>query len=161
MTDSISNSDDVIDSRNVIARIEELEGDRQGLVDELDEATECVKFHHNGELDEAGDYPEHIEWHRCREALSEWDAGDDAEELRKLKAFAGEAAGYAADWRHGAMLVHDSHFQKYAEEEAEAMGLINTNASWPYTCIGWEKAATELQQDYTSVDFDGETYWTR
>ena len=32
---------------------------------------------------------------------------------------------------------------------------------WPYSCIDWEQAAEELQQDYMSVEFDGVTYWMR
>ena len=37
---------------------------------------------------------------------------------------------------------------------------INFNA-WPYRCIDWQQVADELRQDYTSVSFDGITYWVR
>jgi len=75
-----------------------------------------------------------------------------------LQALEAEAEGYS-DWRHGAQLIADSYFEKYAQELAEELGQVSD--SWPFSCIDWEKAADELKQDYTSVDFDGVTYWVR
>lgn len=114
----ITNAEDIIDSRDVIARIEYLE--------DLEERDE-----------------------------------DETAELTALKALADEASGYAADWRHGEALIRDSYFEEYAQQLADDIGAIPRDASWPMTCIDWEQAARELQQDYTSVDFDGVTYWIR
>jgi len=132
MTREISNMDDVIDSRDVIARIEELEAERETLCD--DDA-------------QPG-------------AVSEWDESPEAEELAALKALQSEAEGYA-DWAYGETLVRDSYFEEYAQQLAEDCGMMRDSDSWPYTCIDWERAARELQQDYTSVDFAGVTYWVR
>lgn len=115
----VSNTDDVIDSRDVIARIEYLEGD----VDALD--------------------------------------ADQLHELAALRELAEQAAEYAADWKYGETLIRDSYFQEYAEQLAEDIGAIDSSATWPNNCIDWERAARELQMDYTSVDFDGVTYWVR
>jgi hypothetical protein len=115
---SISNNDDVIDSRDVIERIEELEN--QDTVDD-----------------------------------------DDYDELTVLRALAAEASGYASDWQYGETLIRDSYFREYAEQLAEECDLIPEGAHWPMSCIDWEAAADELQMDYTSVDFDGVTYWIR
>ena len=38
----------------------------------------------------------------------------------------------------------------FAQSTAEDLGLINEEASWPYTCIDWEHAARELMYDYWS-----------
>lgn len=65
------------------------------------------------------------------------------------------------DWDYGATLIRDSYFTTYAQQFAEDIGAINSDASWPATCIDWDEAARELQMDYTSVDFAGETYWVR
>lgn len=134
MSRVISNSDDVIDSREVIARIEELESERDN-----------IKY---APVDDDAI------------TLKEWDESDSAEELKALLALQGEADG-SADWRHGETLIRDSYFEDYARELAEDCGMIKDDASWPYTCIDWERAAHELQQDYTSVDYDGVTYWIR
>ena len=123
MIDSISNAQDTIDSRDIIARIEELESVIEGA---------------------AGDALE-----------------DEHEELAALKALADQASGYVADWEYGEVLIRDSYFQEYAEQLAEDIGAINRNASWPNNCIDWERAACELQADYTAVEFDGVTYWVR
>jgi hypothetical protein len=113
--------DDVIDSRDVIERIEELE------------AMET-------------DSPEALE---------------TMDELNALRALAEEASGYAADWKYGEQLIRDSYFKDFAQELAEDIGAINKDATWPNTCIDWDQAARELQQDYTSVTFDGIDYWIR
>lgn len=138
MTD-ISNTDDIIDSRDVIARIDEL---RETLADRHEEESGGEA---SGEL----------------EAFLANDDSEEARELRALEALADEASGYADDWRHGAALVRDSYFRDYAMELAEDLDLIPRDAKWPATCIDWDQAARELQMEYTSVDFDGVTYWIR
>ena len=129
---TISNMDDVIDSRDIIERIAELEEEREALDD-----------------------GEHAE------ALAEWDEGDEGQELRALKALAEEAEDYSPDWKYGEALIRDSYFREYAEQLAEDIGAVDRNASWPCNCIDWDEAARQLKQDYTSVDFDGVEYWVR
>ena len=156
MTRTISNFDDVIDSRDVIARIEELEGERDSLVMGCEayvggmhgRGDECPECNGNGDRNAT---PE--EW---AESFP-----DDAEELATLKALAEEAEGYAPDWTHGETLIRDSYFVEYAQELAEDIGAINHEASWPNTCIDWDQAARELRMDYTAVEFGDITYWIR
>lgn len=58
--------------------------------------------------------------------------------------------------------IKDSYFEEFARDEAENIGAFNAREnSWPYSCIDWEKAAEELQTDYSSVEFDGLTYYYR
>lgn len=128
----ISNSQDIIDSRDVIARIEHLESERENALE--------------------AEIPQTAE---------EWDGSDEGQELAALKTLAEEAAGYAADWQHGEALIRDSYFEDYARETAEYIGAIPDDAQWPCNCIDWPRAARELQQDYTQVDFDGVAYWIR
>jgi hypothetical protein len=127
MSHTPTNADDIIDSRDVIARIAELESDREA-------------------------YEDVVPWAEAHP--------DDAEELAALEALAAEGEG-CADWRHGQALIRDDYFETYAQQLAEYCGMIQDNAAWPYTCIDWERAASELQHDYTSIDFDGVTYWVR
>ena len=115
-TTEITNSEDVIDSREIIDRIAYLEDSEDA---------------------------------------------DEIEERAALVALAEQAEGYAPDWQYGRTLIRDSYFKDYAMELAEDIGAIDSNASWPNTCIDWDQAARELQMDYTSVEFAGVTYWVR
>jgi len=144
-THTISNADDVIDSRDVIARIEELESE---LTDAFEGET----------LEDRGTFKEWLEEISGDNAHTLQDA---ANELLPLLALAEEAEGYAADWRHGETLIRDSYFERYAMELADECGMMNKSDSWPYTCIDWERAARELQYDYTSVEFGDVMYWIR
>lgn len=125
MAGPVDNTQDVLDSRDIIDRIVELQTAK-------DNAAELGE-----EFDD-----------------------DDNTELDVLNALAAEASDYAADWEHGETLIRDSYFERYAQELADDIGALKPT-QWPYTCIDWANAALELQQDYTSVDFDGVTYWVR
>ena len=126
-TDEITNSQDVIDSRDVIARIEELESEMEDL-----EGQE----------------------------LENWKE-DYQDELDSLKALAEEAEG-SPDWEYGETLIRDSYFTEYAEELCKDIGEIPKELPWYIANhIDWDGVASELKQDYMSVDFDGVEYWIR
>lgn len=151
MANAISNMDDTIDSRDIIERIEELQGEREDLVSTLESAS--------GEVSEDGIASDAEA--EAREALDDFDNSEEGEELRALLALQEEAEGCIPDWTYGAQLIRDSYFEDYAQELAEDCGDFDNSARWPYNCIDWKKAARELQYDYTAVDFDGVTYWVR
>lgn len=127
MTDT-TNTADVLDTRNLIARFEELETMRD---------------------DEDATFDD-----------------DDKQEMEGLAKLLNSMKGYGGDkqWRgdwYPIKLVRDDHFEEFAQEEAESLDLIKSDSRWPYTCIDWKQAAKELQQDYSSVEYDGITYWYR
>lgn len=134
----IDNTEDVIDSRDVIARIEELRASWA-------EATG----------DDPDDYAS-LSTDDLRAGLSD----DEAEELTALQELASEGETLS-DWVHGETLIRDSYFTEYAQELAEDIGAIGSGNQWPLYCIDWERAARELQMDYTPIEFDGVTYWAR
>jgi len=64
--------------------------------------------------------------------------------------------------QHGVTLIPDYLFTDYARELAEDIyGRELGQAVWPFTCIDWDHAASELMHDYSVVDFDGTTYHYR
>ena len=88
----------------------------------------------------------------------------EEEELGKLSEFRKEMKDRFSDWDDGMTLIRDSYFNgDFAEDEAVDMGLVDRNNlnNWPLTQIDWDEAAEDLKQDYTSINFDGETYWVR
>jgi hypothetical protein len=167
---TISNTEDIIDSRDVIERLTELRDELQPLVDAIGEATkprarskaiEALEGWlglNKGTMDSAAAESFSV----SVESLEEWQ-GDaaDAEELLALLKLETEASG-CSDWEYGATLIRRSYFRDYAEQLAEDIGDYDSReARWPYTCIDWDKAASELEQDYSEVDFDGEAYLIR
>ena len=150
---TISNRDDIIDSRDVIARIDELTSDLETQHDEAVEAS--------AQTEDEVDDKEIVTLDFENWLTEQIDDDDDATELIALRALQDDAEGYSPDWRNGATLIRDSYFEDYARELADDIGAINADATWPNSCIDWEKAADELKQDYTSVEYDGVTYWVR
>ena len=148
--------DDIIYSRDVIKRIEELEDDLEDLKRAVEDAKENVRSWEGDE--ECADELEAAETDlkEAEAALEEWDDKDEYEALKEL-----ENGFYGYCWGYGGMLVLDSHFEDYARELAEeTCGIKNLN-QWPFSCIDWEEAANELKHDYMSADADGYTYWMR
>jgi len=66
-----------------------------------------------------------------------------------------------SEWEFGAFLISEDDFENYAREFASDIGAITGDEAWPATCIDWEKAASELQMDYSGVSFLGYDYLTR
>lgn len=124
----MDNTQDIIDSRDVIERLGDLAGQWQRSQNDPDE-----------------------------DILTE-DEREELEALTKLD----EQGESVEDWAFGVTLIRDSYFTEYAKELADDIGAIEgADMRWPNYCIDWEWAAKELQMDYTSVDFDGVTYWVR
>jgi len=160
MAREIDNTQDILDTRDVIARFEELESRRTDLADAAGEAeaedcaadcagrivraAECTC----GKADKFAD---------AESALSDWDE-ENAEELKNLRDFIDEGND---EWKHGETLVRESYFKTYAQELAEDIGALEKCDAWPATCIDWEHATRELQFDYSGADFGDVTYYYR
>ncbi|WP_429498799.1 hypothetical protein ACQUFY_05740 [Robbsia andropogonis] len=206
---SIDNTEVIIDSRDVIARIEELETEVQDFFvvgynmpgympdmepteyDDADDAIEALRSYLQERLDEleddvdrenAGFTAEQVEELRAALDAAPDDNGeiaftvcgyaywvvrharqfvqDERDELATLKALAEQAEGYG-DWEHGETLIRESYFETYAQELAEDIGAVQPDMKWPYTCIDWEQAASDLKVDYMEVDIDGVAYLMR
>lgn len=143
---TLSNYDDIIDGREILERIEELESEA-GACPMCDGSgrnisAACVICEGSGEVPNLDE--------------------NEQTELKTLQAFAEEVDSVGGDsCRDGATLIRDSYFEFYAQELAEDIGAIDHDATWPNNCIDWEYAARELQYDYSTVDFDGVNYWVR
>lgn len=168
--------DDIIDSRDIESRIDELEA----LKEAVDEAKEAVDERRAELVEQFGGEEETDlrprEWaDLCdtdeelialikahaeaeQELIDEMDGDDELEQLQEVRT---EVDGYSREWRSGVTLINDDYFERYAEQLADDLGLISNTAQWPATCIDWKRAAEELKSDYSSVDIGSETYWYR
>lgn len=91
------------------------------------------------------------------EVLEDEDRTYSDEVLRALE----EVESYCPDFRYGEALIRESHFTEYAQQLAEDIGAVDSNATWPMRCIDWKQAADELREDYTETEIDGTTYLYR
>ena len=207
MANTISNTDDVIDSRDVIERIEELEGMRQpwvvgwnmpGYMPDSDpssfETWEDARDYLVEELDrvcdETDDQDDGDQYNRAArelEGLNEEEEfgrtigkyhwwinkadhegldADDHAELKALQALAEQGETESRDWPHGETLIRRSYFVDYIEQlidDCYEMPKQMHSGEWPYRhmTMDYEAAAKEAEQDYSSIDFDGEEYLIR
>lgn len=134
MTNAISNLDDTIDSRDVIARIEELEAERVAI-----ESPDSVFI-------------------ETKRLIEEFDNSEEGQELTVLKALAEQGEDYAPDWKYGAQLIHEDYFEEAMDEMLEDCGYIPHDLP---SCLTITVDYDALKQDYTELDFDGQTYYIR
>lgn len=128
---TITSYDDIIDVRSVIERIEDLE---QSVHEALsDEPTE--------ESD-----AEELELKMLSELMEELKGNGGDEQWR-------------GDW-YPISLIRDSYFVQAMMDLCEDIGDF-PNGVPSYYVIDWEATAKNLQMDYSSVEFDGVTYWYR
>ena len=123
----------VIDSRDIIERIKEIESTQDDLVERLS----------NGEISE-----------------SDMKAFDDEEgkELDMLRELAEEAEQYSSDWEYGETLIHEDYFNDYMDEMIEDCYEIPKNLPyWMSIKIDYD----ELKSDYVELYFDGQIYYMR
>lgn len=61
---------------------------------------------------------------------------------------------YAID---GVSLIPESEFVEYAEQLCKENGYVDKNIPW-WIVIDWDATANNIRQDYSEVEFEGETY---
>lgn len=89
---------------------------------------------------------------------SEDDEFEDYEELQTLNDFKDEVN--SSEWKYGIGFINESYFIDYAEEFANDCGYVDKE-SVISQFIDWNAFAEWIRQDYTSIEFDGETYYYR
>jgi len=134
----INNRENVLDSRNIIARLEELESDFEDWKEEQE--NELGKWDENSPQEPVQD--------------SDFDDWDELETLRDLA----EQCKDGGDWEYGEVLIHEDYFVEYCREMLDDIG----NLPWYIeNNIDWKGVAEDLKVDYIEVDFAGENYLIR
>ena len=127
----ISAGTDVLDVRDIIERIEELEPEHETCAD-----TGCL------------DEPGHDEY-RGLVDLMELLAGNGGDEE------------WRGVWYPLLLVHDSYFEDYAREEAEGIYGKELRDPVWPFNCIDWREAAARLQQDYRSVEYGGYTYWYR
>ena len=157
--------DDIIDSRDVIARLEEFQDEFDLLESALEDAKDELMAHRMENLDfvENEDEPLVMAVDEAQEALDQFNQSFDKDELDTLVEVNNDA-DHAPDWIHGTPLIRESYFTDYIKDligdcYEEPKGLD----SWPWNnmTMDWEAAAEEAKADYFDVEVEGYTYFIR
>ena len=141
-----------IDTRDLYKRQQELQSELETLQDAVSDAQEEYEAEYGP--DAQGFSHEHQE---AEKALSDWQS-EYQEELDELNALESEVGD---EWMHGETLIDEDDFEEYAQELAEDISGMPRNQPWPFNCIDWEQAANELKKDYSSCEYQGNTYLFR
>lgn len=140
------------DTRDLQARLDELQSEFDAWKESLS-AEKLAEIKEEYSVPDDGDISdEEFNW------AWEDEVGSDADELKNLIELKDQ---FGREWNDGITLVREKDFVEFAEDEADQLGLVEDTNAWPYCCIDWQKAADRLMMDYSSVDYDGETYYYR
>lgn len=139
-----------LDIEELNDRMAELEALRDAVSDEQDN---LAAAENDAEIEEYEG--------RLEAAKSDFGPKEEAElkALEDLRDEIGEGKRGIND--EGGPFVHENDFEDYARELAEDIGAIPEGLGWPCTCIDWERAADELKMDYSSIEWNGVTYFYR
>lgn len=144
-----------LDTRDLYTRQQELQDELDNLIEARNDTEEEIN-----QSCEDGNYgPEEAEeLAAVEQSLQEW-IDNYQEELDALNELESEVGG---EWMHGTILIPEEDFEEYAQDLADDLhGDAVRDQSWPFYHIDWEQAAKDLQQDYSSVTFEGTDYFFR
>lgn len=138
----------ILDTRDLMARKEELESLRDAL-------TEAQKA-----MDAAKDKPESFEAVEQAEldldSTQEAFGDDEKQELKDLE----NAESEIPEWTDGNTLIPRSEWVDYVKEMLEDCGDIPKNVPW-YVVIDWDSTAKNIEADYSEIEIQGTAYLYR
>lgn len=144
------NKEDLLDSRDIIDRIEEL----AKIQIEAFNEQQSIEGDDDLQIDEDDYTSKHF-----RQWLDDAPFEEEREELKALLALNDECENLS-DWKYGETLIHASYWVQYVEDLLIDCGDLPKEIPH-YIAIDWEKTADNIEQDYMRVDFDGEEYLIR
>lgn len=143
---------DIIDVRDIIARVEDLREDRKVIQDDIEEISNSL----DGTLERLDLKNEAID------ALQDWNT-DNAEELETLESLLSDLCGnggdeqWEGDW-YPVTLIRESHFEESMDEMiADCYDMPKNLPSFMTVTLDYDA----LKQDYTECEFEGDIYYYR
>jgi len=129
----------ILDSRDVITYLSELESHLESLKEDL------ANWENDGgprpEVDPSG-------------------IAELGQHYNDLQEFCEECSGYSSDWTYGETLIPEDEFTDYVKQLVEDIGDLPRELP-AYIVIDWDATADNLKVDYTEVEFEGTTYFIR
>jgi hypothetical protein len=165
MKNSFDWGDDIIDSRDIISRHEELTDELDGLKEAI---TDVKKDLEAAKVEDDEDLVEELEddLESAETDLSTFLDDYFTETEMKILAEVIEEGESSPDWSHGEGLIHERYFTEYTEQLVDdcwEMPKEFKSGDWPWNhmTMDWEAAAEQLKDDYREFTVAGETYYIR
>lgn len=157
-------TEDIIDSRDIIARYEDLNDEYQFLMDELEDANETLDDYRKNpdDLDSTlKSLEEFVE--DAQNALDEFNSSFDKDEMDTLKEIIDEC-DHSNEFQHGCGLIREDYFVEYITDLIHDCydfpeELESGQWPWNHASIDYESAANEAKSDYNTVEINGTTYY--
>lgn len=139
---------DILDTRNLNKRMEELQ-DLQNFLEEIEEEWQtAINEDENEEIiDEIKN-----RLGNARDDFSE----NEAKELAELE----EISQEIDEWSNGVTLINEDYWIEYVQEMLADCGDIPRDLP-RYIVIDWKSTAENIQYDYSCVEYQGERYYWR
>jgi regulator of replication initiation timing len=150
--------DRIIDSREIISKLEELSGEYEALCDAVEAArTEYQDaVSDNDDLSDEASEDLQSKLDDAKRDLNEWE-NDNLDEMNTLKEVNEQGKQCTSDWSHGETLINQDYWEDYTREFAS--GAIGNNSDW--IVIDWEATAENLRADYNEIDYNGSVFYIR
>jgi len=164
--------EDILDSRDVISKFDDLTETKEELESEVSLAQEELdrlrtKLHRSVNEDEMCELLEEVE--EAQEDLDTAQAAledflDDSD--YKLWEQLVEEGKDSPDWSYGEVLILSTYFVEYTEQfvnDCWELPKEMNSGKWPFNHLtfDWESAAEELNSDYYEIELGGYTYYIR
>lgn len=156
---------DIVDTRDIISRIEELDDELSELQDEIEDLesdVEGVEFskRHTDDIDQIQSYDDNIaELNEKIKDKKNYILNTLQPELDHLNETIDDVGSEAI---RGVTLIHEDYFTDYVKDMLLDCGDIPQDLPWYIEdAIDWDRVATTLRQDYVSTTYDGEDYLFR
>ena len=145
-------TENIIDTRDIQDRIDELNDDIDTLENEISDLSEEID-----ELDE--DDPDD----KNEIDLKLYDIEDkrgQIEDLQEELSMLLDVKSEVPEFSYGETLIHESYWVEYVQDLCEDCGYISRD--FPHwIAIDWDATADNVAMDYSTIELDGNTYYFR
>ena len=145
-------TENIIDTRDLQDRIDELNDDIDTLDNEISELSEEID-----DLDE-NDPDDKNEIDLKLDDIE--DKREQIEELQEELSMLLDVESEVPEFRHGETLIHENYWVEYVQDLCEDCGYISRD--FPHwIAIDWDATADNVAADYSTIELDGNTYYFR
>ena len=145
-------TENVIDTRDIQDRIDELNDDIDTLENEISDLSEEIDELNEEDADDKNEIDLKLDDIEDKQGQIE----DLQEELSMLL----DVKSEVPEFSHGETLIHEDYWMEYVQELCEECDYITKD--FPYWIeIDWEATAKNVAMDYSTIELDGNTFYFR